>query len=84
MKNLKFDESNCLPKCDGIDVISYNEVTPEDNTKWAKRFSVISEITLGSNFENDPELNAYISKLSDQYSTYKGSFEWPTELKSEN
>ena len=73
-----------MPKCDGIDVISYNEVTPEDNTKLAKWVSKMSEVTLQSNFENDPQLNSIISKLSDQYNKYKGSFEWPSELKSEN
>ena len=84
MKHLKVDNSNCLPKCDGIDVISYTEVTPEDNTKWAKKISELSDFSLKSNFENDPEHNAYISKLSDQYNEYKGSFEWSTEPKSEN
>ena len=76
---MKVDDSNCLPKCDGIDVISYNEVTPEDNTKWAKRISIMSEITLESGFENDPELNAHISKLSDQYNKYKGKYVFPTK-----
>ena len=79
---MKVDYSNCLPKCDGIDVISYNEITPEDNTKLVQEFSKVSEIILQSNFENDPEINLFISKLSDQYNEYKGSFQFPMELKS--
>ena len=79
---MKVDYSNCLPKCDGIDVISYNEITPEDNTKLVQQFSKVSEIILQSNFENDPEINLFISKLSDQYNEYKGSFQFPMELKS--
>ena len=81
---MKVDYSNCLPKCEGIDVISYNEIILKDNKKLVKKFSKISKIVLKSNFENDPELNQFISKLSDQYNEYKGSFKFPLDLKSKN
>ena len=62
-------------------MISYKD--PQDNKNLLQQFSKMSEILLHTNFENDPELNSFISKLSDQYNKYKkGSFEFPRELKS--
>ena len=71
IKNISVDYFHCLPKCDGIDVISYNEIRILDNEDWMKQISQLTYMNLLSTYENDPQFKDFISKLSNQCKKYK-------------
>ena len=62
--------------------IKENEFEILDNEKFVKQISRLTDVTLRSKYENDPDLIEFISKLSNQYKTYKESYKFPTKLKS--
>ena len=70
------DFSICLAKCEGIDIISFN-----DKEVDSRRERKLSEL---SGFDKNPKLSRTIKKLTDQYNKYKGSFNFPTKFKSKN
>ena len=66
---MKIDFSKCFVKCEGMDIISYNEY--EIPSKLSKMVSPVYKELHKSKFEKYQTLNRYISKLSDQYNNYK-------------
>ena len=81
IKNISVDYFHCLPKCEGIDVISYNEIKILDNEDWMKQISHLTYMSLKSTYENDPEFKGFISKLSNQYKKYKDTNQLKLESK---
>ena len=79
MQNLEVDFSKCSDKCEGMDVISYDQV--ETDTKIDKKLSMVLELLGKSGFDKNPKLTRYISKLSDQYDRYKETYNFPTKYK---
>ena len=71
VKSMEVDYSECLKKCEGLDIISYNE------------YEIYSKLNRFVNFDGNPKLTRYISKLSSQYNNYKGFYNFPTRLTHE-
>ena len=69
VNTVRVDYSECLKKCEGLDIISYNE------------FEVDSKLNRFVQFDSNPKLSKYISKLSTLYNRYKGTYKFPTKLK---
>ena len=78
-QNLEVDLSKCSDKCEGMDVISYNQF--ETDTKIDRKLSMLLELHKQSGFDKNPKLTRYISKLSDQYDRYKETYNFPTKYK---
>ena len=76
MKNIEIDYSECSEKCQGLDIISFEKMK---HLKWKRYINSKRDIE----FDSNPELTRYISKLSDQYNQYKDSFKsFPLQHKS--
>ena len=78
------DFSQCLYKCEGMDVISYDKI--EVNSELTRYLTQLSETKIDdqnffNRFEPNLNLNKKISRLSDQYNKYKTFSVFPTNLK---
>ena len=63
-----------------MDVISYNEI--EIDLEVSGKISLGYELLYQKiHFDKNPTLTRYISKLSDQYNKYTGSYNFPTKYK---
>ena len=81
IKNNSVDYLDCLPQCEGIDVISYNEIKILDNEDWMQQISQLTRLNLKTTYENDPEFKRIILKLSHQYKQYKDTNQLKLESK---
>ena len=63
-----------------MDVISYNQVEIDLKVS-GKIFKGYELVYQKINFDKNPQLTRYISKLSDQYNKYKEIFIFPTKYK---
>ena len=79
MKNINIDFSKCSDKCEGMDIITYDQI--EIDSKMARAFSKLYSKEFKSRFEKNPTLTRYISKLSDQYNKYKETYGFSTKYK---
>ena len=79
VQNIKVDFSACSDKCEGMDVISYNE--NEIDSKMARSVSNLYKKFYKKAFNKNPTLTRYISKLSDKYNKYKETYNFPTKYK---
>ena len=66
MKSIKVDFSKCSVKCEGLDVLSYNEFIID--SKMTRSLSKLYKRFYHIKFDKNPILTKYLSKLSDQYS----------------
>ena len=76
VQNLKVDFSECSVKCEGMDIISYDQF--EINSKIARLISKLNKRFYDKEFDKNPALTRYISKLSRQYTNYKDTYNFPT------
>ena len=78
--NIKVDTSGCPNKCEGMDIISYNEI--ELDSKLTRRITSLSLKNDLSRFQMDPNLDKSIIKLTKQYANYKNSYNFSSEFRS--
>ena len=76
----KVDNSQCYIKCEGMDVISYNEY--EFDSELTRYISKLSGHVKFSKYEANPKLHNHISILSKQYRDYKKSYKFKDEFKA--
>ena len=74
----KVDDSECYNKCEGMNVISYNEY--EVDSELTRHISKLSGHAKISKYVANPKLNNHISKLSKIYREYKGAYEFSAEF----
>ena len=80
VSNVTIDSSRCPKNCEGMEIISYDQ--DEMDSKLLQLLSKLSVDRYKSKFEKDPIIAKKVSKLSDQYSSYKESYNFPTNMKS--
>ena len=64
VRNVDVDYSECSNKCEGLEIIGYDEL--EVDSMWTRSVSNLVKT------EKDPNLNRKMRMFSDQYSKYKG------------
>ena len=79
VQNIDYDFSKCSDKCEGMDVISYNE--NEIDSKMTRSMSKLYKRFYKTALDKNPTLTRYISKLSDKYNKYKETYNFPTKYK---
>ena len=80
VKETKVDISECYIKCEGMDVISYNEY--EVDSELTRYISKLAGHAKFTKYEANPQLHKHISKLSKKYKEYKGAYEFSPEFKA--
>ena len=79
------NDFQCFKKCEGMDIVSYDEV--ELNSPVVKYLSKLSDINIFDQkffdiFEANPEWTNHVAKLSEEYRKFTDGYEFPTKLKS--
>ena len=85
IKNIEINDFQCFKKCEGMDIVSYDEV--ELNSPVVKYLSKLSDINIFDQkffdiFEANPEWTNHVAKLSEEYRKITDGYEFPTKLKS--
>ena len=75
MQSIDVDTSECLPKCEGMEIISYDEY--EENSA----LQLFLNKKFGTTFGN-AVLKWDLLELANQYSNYKENFQFTTKDKS--
>ena len=81
---LSADYSKCLPKCEGMEIISYNE--HEIDSYLSRYLLGLSNTVIGSQklyrkYDSNSKLTKLMSKLSNQYQKYKKAYNFPEKYK---
>ena len=79
---MKVDFSKCYDRCEGMDVISYDQ--NEIDSRMAQSMSKLYKKMFNTGFDKNPTLTSYISKLSYQYNRYTKSYNFPTKYRGNN
>ena len=79
LNTLEVDFSKCNNKCEGLDIISYNQLELE--SKLTETLSNFLEAFRRPRFDKNPTLTKYISKLSHEYNKYKDTYDFPSKNK---
>ena len=74
MKTLNVDFSQCYNRCEGMEIISYNQL--EVDSMMAKTLSKLNQYLFNS---KKPTLTKHILKLSNQYNRYKETYDFPSK-----
>ena len=64
VENVEIDYSTCTNKCEGLEIIGYDEL--DVDSKWTRSLAKILKI------EKDPKLARNMELFSEQYRKYKG------------
>ena len=75
LKSIKINFSKCLPKCEGVEIISYDSIQENYNLQ---RFL---NSKYGKTFGN-PKLLTHLLELAEEYNLYKDDIDFPTKYKS--